>query len=177
MLIGRARGAHSGAFWRPGGGTLSGRFLSTTLAERPGACPPAARLEKDMNRDEILEELERAREELLVTIEDNAISGGAGSGVGEFLAEQEFNIALLQLGLPDHFIEQGERNELLADCGLDSDGIIRAVMQRQATKLDKKPWILYSFIPFFNILCVNILSLISILYLTLSNFITVARFF
>lgn len=75
---------------------------------------------------------------LLVTIEDNAVRGGAGSGITEFLAEREIELPLLHLGLPDHFIEQGQRNELLADCGLDSDGIIRAVLQRQTTKLDQK---------------------------------------
>jgi 1-deoxy-D-xylulose-5-phosphate synthase len=66
---------------------------------------------------------------LLVTIEDNVIAGGAGSAVAEWLNRQGHNIPLLQLGLPDHFIEQGSREELLAECGLDKDGIITAVEQ------------------------------------------------
>jgi 1-deoxy-D-xylulose-5-phosphate synthase len=66
---------------------------------------------------------------LLVTIEDNVIAGGAGSAVAEWLNRQGHNIPLLQLGLPDHFIEQGSREELLAECGLDKGGIIAAVEQ------------------------------------------------
>lgn len=74
--------------------------------------------------------------ELLVTLEDNVIMGGAGSAVSEFLASRGITTHLLQLGLPDHFVEQGSRNELLAECGLDSDGIIRAL---KAHELENQP--------------------------------------
>ncbi len=69
---------------------------------------------------------------LFVTIEDNTVAGGAGSAVAEWLNRQQFSIPLLQLGLPDHFIEQGSREELLAECGLDRSGIIGAVHKFQS---------------------------------------------
>ncbi len=65
--------------------------------------------------------------ELLVTIEENAIIGGAGSLVAQLLNSQEQRPPLIQLGLPDHFVEHGERGALLASCGLDSEGIIKRV--------------------------------------------------
>ena len=66
---------------------------------------------------------------LLVTVEENAVMGGAGSLVGECLAAHGVVVPLLHLGLPDRFVEQGEREELLAECGLDAKGIARAVEQ------------------------------------------------
>jgi len=64
---------------------------------------------------------------LLVTLEDNAIAGGAGSGVSEVLAAHGLTVPLLHLGLPDRYIAHGSREELLADCGLDSTGVIAAI--------------------------------------------------
>ncbi|KAA6208667.1 1-deoxy-D-xylulose-5-phosphate synthase [Avibacterium paragallinarum] len=60
---------------------------------------------------------------LLVTLEENAIQGGAGSAVAEVLNSQQKNTALLQLGLPDFFIPQGTQQEILADLKLDVKGI------------------------------------------------------
>ncbi|CDF99375.1 Putative=1-deoxy-D-xylulose-5-phosphate synthase [Avibacterium paragallinarum JF4211] len=60
---------------------------------------------------------------LLVTLEENAIQGGAGSAVAEVLNSQQKNTALLQLGLPDFFIPQGTQQEILADLKLDVEGI------------------------------------------------------
>lgn len=60
---------------------------------------------------------------LLVTLEENAIQGGAGSAVAEVLNSQQKNTALLQLGLPDFFIPQGTQQEILADLKLDIEGI------------------------------------------------------
>ncbi len=77
--------------------------------------------------------------ELLVTLEDNAVAGGAGSGVNELLASGGRAVALLNLGLPDRFVEHASRTEQLADCGLDSAGILRAIQKRlrgQAEKSD-----------------------------------------
>jgi len=64
---------------------------------------------------------------LLVTLEDNALAGGAGSGVSEYLRDQNCNTPVLQLGLPDSFLEQGSREELLGLAGLDSTGIILSI--------------------------------------------------
>ena len=71
-----------------------------------------------------------ASHELLVTVEENVVPGGAGSGVAATLAAHGLTPPLLHLGLPDTFVEHGGRTELLAECGLDADGIIRAVQRR-----------------------------------------------
>ena len=67
---------------------------------------------------------------LIVTIEENTLLGGAGSAVMEAL--QAFNIdkATLCLGLPDHFIEHGVHETMLAECGLDTDGIIASIEKK-----------------------------------------------
>ncbi|HBO6787578.1 TPA: 1-deoxy-D-xylulose-5-phosphate synthase [Pseudomonas aeruginosa] len=68
--------------------------------------------------------------ELLVAIEENAVMGGAGSAVGEFLASEGLEVPLLQLGLPDYYVEHAKPSEMLAECGLDAAGIEKAVRQR-----------------------------------------------
>jgi len=67
------------------------------------------------------------RHDLLVTLEDNVVMGGAGSAVNECLAREQALVPVLNLGLPDRFQEQGSREELLAEAGLTPDAIIRAV--------------------------------------------------
>ena len=71
-----------------------------------------------------------AEHELLVTIEENTIMGGAGSAVMESLSSRDKNVRLLQLGLPDSFIDQGDPAHMLSDCGLDKAGIIRSIKER-----------------------------------------------
>jgi 1-deoxy-D-xylulose-5-phosphate synthase len=66
----------------------------------------------------------------LVTLEDNAIAGGAGSGVAELLNAHGIATPLLQLGLPDVYFEHASREELLAEAGLDAAGIERAIRAR-----------------------------------------------
>jgi 1-deoxy-D-xylulose-5-phosphate synthase len=62
----------------------------------------------------------------LITVEDNAVAGGFGSGVNEHLIEQGFDAGgVRNLGLPDRFIEHGERGELLAEVGLSPDAIAK----------------------------------------------------
>jgi len=77
--------------------------------------------------------LQMAREHsLLVTVEENTVQGGAGSAVAECLALHGVLITLLQLGLPDKFIEQGDPARLLADCGLDGAGIAASIRKKLA---------------------------------------------
>ncbi|MBZ0095891.1 MAG: 1-deoxy-D-xylulose-5-phosphate synthase [Sulfuricella sp.] len=68
--------------------------------------------------------------DLLVTVEENSVMGGAGSAVLEFLESRGLTVPVLQLGLPDRFVEHGDPAKLLAACGLDQDGIVRAVRAR-----------------------------------------------
>ncbi|MCX9113086.1 1-deoxy-D-xylulose-5-phosphate synthase [Aeromonas veronii] len=62
-----------------------------------------------------------------VTIEDNAIMGGAGSAVNELLMRSKQCKPVLNLGLPDHFVEQGTQQEIYALLGLDDAGIQRSI--------------------------------------------------
>jgi 1-deoxy-D-xylulose-5-phosphate synthase len=64
-----------------------------------------------------------ASHQLLVSIEENSVLGGAGSAVAEFLNNQGINTPLVQHGLPDRYIEHATREEQLAQCQLDPDGI------------------------------------------------------
>ena len=68
--------------------------------------------------------------ELVVTIEDNAVRGGAGSAVAEVVAEADLAVRMLHLGLPDRFIEQGEQGQLHAALGLTREGILAAINKR-----------------------------------------------
>ncbi len=70
--------------------------------------------------------------DLLVTVEENTVQGGAGSAVAECLQTQGITIPLLHLGLPDKFIEQGEHMQMLADCGLDAKGLLKAIEKKLA---------------------------------------------
>lgn len=69
---------------------------------------------------------------LLVSIEENAVIGGAGSEIERVLSERGLNVAVLRLGLPDRFVDHGEQGQLLAELGLDKDGIVRSVRERLA---------------------------------------------
>ena len=68
---------------------------------------------------------------LLVTVEDNVVAGGAGSAVSEAL-DLNGSTRLLQLGLPDHYIEHGSREEQLTEVGLDTEGIRKSVAEHRA---------------------------------------------
>ena len=71
-----------------------------------------------------------AGHELLVTLEENAVMGGAGSAVAEALAAAGLAVLLLQLGIPDRFVEHGDTAALHARIGLDAAGIVAAVRAR-----------------------------------------------
>jgi 1-deoxy-D-xylulose-5-phosphate synthase len=80
--------------------------------------------------------LKLAREhDALVTIEEGAVMGGAGSAVGECLAAAGVAVPLAHLGLPDEFIEHGDPAKLLAQLGLDATGIEQAIQRRFGAKL------------------------------------------
>jgi 1-deoxy-D-xylulose-5-phosphate synthase len=74
--------------------------------------------------EQLILELSKTHSQL-ITIEDNAITGGAGSGVSELLHAHKINTPLTLLGLPDIFTEQGSQEELYTLYGLDADAIIR----------------------------------------------------
>ena len=71
-----------------------------------------------------------ANHSLLVTVEENTIMGGAGSAVLESLESKNVTARVLQLGLPDTFIDQGDPVQMLIDCGQDKTGIIQAIRKK-----------------------------------------------
>jgi len=71
-----------------------------------------------------------ANHELLVTVEENTVMGGAGSAVLESLSARGRAVPVFQLGLPDTFLDQGDPSQMLSECGLDREGIVRSVRAR-----------------------------------------------
>jgi 1-deoxy-D-xylulose-5-phosphate synthase len=104
-------------------GTLVGH--ASEAAEKLGATLIDMRFVKPLDT-QIIDELTGSHE-LLVTLEDGAIMGGAGSAVGEYMQSQGYTTRLLKLGLPDQFILQGTQQEMYQELGLDCAGIISKV--------------------------------------------------
>lgn len=129
LPIGRGRVCRSGR----GIAILSfGTLLPAALAagERLDATVADMRFVKPLD-EALIAQLAHAHQ-LLVTLEDNAIAGGAGAGVGEWLAGHGHALPILHLGLPDRFIEHDSRSSQLAQAGLDADGICRTIAARAA---------------------------------------------
>jgi len=78
--------------------------------------------------EELLHQLAQTHE-LLVTLEENAVMGGAGSAVSECLQRLGLRARVVQMGLPDIFIDHGDHATMLKNCGLDADGIEAMVRQ------------------------------------------------
>ena len=120
--------------WRRRGNGLAllafGALLpaAETVATELGLSCANMRFIKPLDRDLILE-LARSHEGL-VTLEDNAVMGGAGSGVAELLAAEGLVVPVLHLGLPDAYLEHASREDLLAQAGLDAAGVRAAIVKR-----------------------------------------------
>jgi 1-deoxy-D-xylulose-5-phosphate synthase len=104
-----------------------GTLLMTTLAaaEQLDATVINMRFVKPLDVETVLQVANQ--HQLLVTIEENVVMGGAGSAVNECLQAHALLTPVLNLGLPNQFIEQGDTSILLAQCGLNTEGIISAV--------------------------------------------------
>ncbi len=68
--------------------------------------------------------------QLIVTIEENSVMGGAGSAVNEYLLKANYQIPILNLGLPDAFLDHGKVAEMLANVNLDSDSLVSAIKKK-----------------------------------------------
>ena len=99
-------------------------------AETLGATVANMRFVKPLDEALVLD-LAR-RHDLLVTVEENVIMGGAGSAVLEALERHAVTTPVLQLGLPDRFIDQGDPGIQLTACGLTTDGILQSIRVRLA---------------------------------------------
>ncbi|MDB1124643.1 1-deoxy-D-xylulose-5-phosphate synthase [Vibrio algarum] len=94
---------------------------ATTAAENIDATLADMRFVKPLDED-LIKDL-ASRHDILVTVEENAIAGGAGAGVIEFMMQEKLIKPVLNIGLPDKFIVQGTQEELHAELGLDAAGI------------------------------------------------------
>ncbi len=110
---------------------------ATDVADRLDATLVNMRFIKPLDTD-VLRDIANTHE-WLVTLEDNAVAGGAGSAVNEWLAAQGYSVRALNLGLPDRFIEHGSREQLLAECGLDAAGIETSIRAHLITGIDCAP--------------------------------------
>jgi 1-deoxy-D-xylulose-5-phosphate synthase len=79
--------------------------------------------------EDLVDTLARSHQ-LLVTLEENAIQGGAGSAVNEYLASRCCTVPIVNIGLPDRFIEHASHSQQLAECGLDAKGISKTIRLR-----------------------------------------------
>lgn len=100
-----------------------GSMVTPAIAagEALGATVVNMRFIKPLDETLVLEMAEQ--HDMLVTVEENAVAGGAGSGINECLAAHGVTIPVHNLGLPDRFVEHGEHATLLSQCGLDANGI------------------------------------------------------
>jgi 1-deoxy-D-xylulose-5-phosphate synthase len=77
--------------------------------------------------------------QLIVTVEENTVLGGAGSAVNEFLLQENHQISVLNLGLPDKFLDHGKVPQMLENAGLDSKSITKAIQTKlQACKIQSE---------------------------------------
>ena len=107
-------------------GTLLGSALEA--GEQLDATVVDMRFVKPLDKEMILSLANN--HELLVTLEENSIAGGAGSAVSEFLAEQAVVMPILQLGLPDQFIDHANHQQQLEMVGLDAHQILSRIQER-----------------------------------------------
>jgi 1-deoxy-D-xylulose-5-phosphate synthase len=99
-----------------------------SVAEQLNATLVNMRFVKPLDREAILSAA--ARHSCLITVEENAIAGGAGSGVNEVLAAEGQAIELLNIGLDDKYFQHGTREECLHQAGLDKEGILARIIRR-----------------------------------------------
>lgn len=97
-------------------------------AERLNATVADMRFVKPLDEQLILQLV--SRHELLVTLEENTVMGGAGAAVNELLAKHSVVIPVMNLGLPDTFLQHGKHADLLDNCGLSTTAIAQAIEQR-----------------------------------------------
>jgi 1-deoxy-D-xylulose-5-phosphate synthase len=107
-------------------------YPALEAAERLDATVANMRFVKPLDA-ELVAELARTHD-ALVTVEDGCLMGGAGSAVTEALNAAGLNVPVLQLGLPDEFVEHGDPAKLMSLCGLDAAGIEASIVKRFGEK-------------------------------------------
>lgn len=107
-----------------------GTLLSTAMevAEELDASVYNMRFVKPLDKKTI--DAAMKQHDLLVTIEENAIAGGAGSAVAEYLNQHHSAVNLLQIGFPDEYIQHGQPDQLYSDWNLDKAGMLNTIQRR-----------------------------------------------
>ena len=110
-------------------GTLLSEALSAAEALKNEFCLKIINMRfiKPLDNQIALQQAQNS--DLLITLEDNAVMGGAGSAVNEVLAGQGSVCPVLNLGLPDEFPEHGTQQEIHHDYGLDSAGLVKTIRE------------------------------------------------
>ena len=111
-------------------------YAARQSAESMGATLVNMRFVKPLDEALVLEI--SAEHDVLITLEENVVAGGAGSGVSDLLRENAVATPVFHIGLPDRFVEQGSREECLVACQLDPEGIARqvtAIVERYQNKV------------------------------------------
>jgi 1-deoxy-D-xylulose-5-phosphate synthase len=105
-----------------------GNFVTEAIAtlEKEGINPTHADLRFLKPLDgELLHRIFKSHRQI-ITVEDGVITGGMGSAILEFMADNGYQAEVIRLGIPDHFVDHGTQSELWRDCGYDVQGIIAA---------------------------------------------------
>jgi 1-deoxy-D-xylulose-5-phosphate synthase len=110
---------------------------SIAAAEELNATVVNMRFVKPLDEQLILEVADAY--DLIVTVEENVIAGGAGSAVNELLVRHNKRIEVLNLGVPDQHLDHGSQQQQLAECGLDVAGIKKQIEQRRAKPVARRP--------------------------------------
>jgi 1-deoxy-D-xylulose-5-phosphate synthase len=107
-----------------------GSMLDPALAagDALGATVVNMRFVKPLDADLVLEIA--SGHDLIVTVEENVVAGGAGSAVAELLAQHKSVTDILHLGLPDQYVDHGDQSQLLASVGLDAASLTRTIAER-----------------------------------------------
>ncbi len=115
-----------------------GTLLATAhvAAERLDATVVNMRFVKPLDTD-LIDQM-TASHDLLVTLEENAVMGGAGSAVSEYLNNAGHLVPMLHLGLPDLFVEHASHQRQLAHCGLDTESIVARIQHRLKQRLNQQ---------------------------------------
>jgi len=98
-----------------------------TAAEKLDATVADMRFIKPLDEALLLKLVES--HQYLITLEENALMGGAGSAVNEFLAANNHNVPVKNIGIPDRFIQHGNSLDLKADIALNQDGIVKVGLE------------------------------------------------
>ena len=65
----------------------------------------------------------------IITVEDGVLKGGFGTAVIEFMCDKGYSARVKRLGIPDYFVEHGTQEELIRECGFDTDSIVRVIRE------------------------------------------------